>query len=132
MYRTEIMLTRGGNKSKDQKILHDTDGSMLFVSYGTNIAYKGMASNWWPVLDEEYWDYSRTTLKYLSEFTKMSTLDIKCHIKLGNITLVNLRSIQLPDIKPLHSANPCVEVLMPFYWNAGHHHQPLQEYDNED
>ena len=48
------------------------------------------------VLDENYWDYSRTTLKYLTKFIfdfmhiATNTKEIRKHIKDGNIKLSNL------------------------------------------
>lgn len=42
------------------------------------------------ILDSYYWNYSRTTSKYLSMFLGESTMDIKKKIKNGTYTLANL------------------------------------------
>ena len=104
LYKEEKMLTRQGNPSKDQKIIHVPTGSM-FVSYGTNIAYvpfnpsAGLVSvmgSWQAVLDEDYWDYSKTTLEYLSRFLDMGGKhDIQRHIDKGNIVTCDLQLVRL-------------------------------------
>ena len=104
LYKEEKMLTRGGNPSKDQKIIHVPTGSM-FVSYGTNIAYvpftpsEGLVEvmgNCGVVLDEHYWDYSQTTLEYLSRFLEMGGKHhIQRDIDKGYIVTCDLQSVRL-------------------------------------
>jgi hypothetical protein len=71
----EQMTSRSGNVVPNQTILSDMTGK-TFVSYGSKIVYqsKDRASDGLPleiIVDENYWDYSRTTGKYRNEFMKI-------------------------------------------------------------
>ena len=60
----------------------------LFQSYETNIAYRDYHGKVY--LDENSWDYSRTTSRYRNQFLNMTTKEILTDIKDGVIRLVNL------------------------------------------
>ena len=90
------MESRGGNPTPNQCIMSDPDGE-TFVSYGTKIAYRshnryGEEGNKKHkiVLDEYYWDYSRTTGKYRNEFLGFGVEECRRRIKDGTIQLANL------------------------------------------
>ena len=59
----------------------------MFQSYRSMIA---SIDNGIVTLDEYYWNYSRTTSKYLSMFLNSSTMETKKRIKEGTYTLANL------------------------------------------
>jgi hypothetical protein len=90
----EQMTSRSGNVVPNQTILSDMTGK-TFVSYGSKIVYqsKDRGSDGLPleiIVDEHYWDYSRTTGKYRNEFMNMGVQDVRnyikeCRIKLGNL-----------------------------------------------
>lgn len=52
------------NLENNQVIVHNENNS-FFSSYGTIIAKK---ENGVITLDEKYWNYSKTTIKYLSQY----------------------------------------------------------------
>jgi len=90
----ENMTSRSGNIVPNQIILSDITGK-TFVSYGSKIVFqsKTRADDGLPleiVVDENYWDYSRTTGKYRNEFMSMGVQDVRDHIKDGRIKLGNL------------------------------------------
>ena len=90
----EQMTSRSGNVVPNQTILSDMTGR-TFVSYGSKIVYqsKDRASDGLPleiIVDENYWDYSRTTGKYRNEFMNMGVQDVRDHIKEGRIQVGNL------------------------------------------
>jgi len=90
----EQMTSRSGNAVPNQTILSDMTGR-TFVSYGSKIVYqsKDRASDGLPleiIVDENYWDYSRTTGKYRNEFMNMGVQDVRDYIKEGRIKLGNL------------------------------------------
>ena len=92
------MTSNNGNVVPNQIIIEDKKRKeVIFQSYGTTIAKKITNNNISNiVLDENYWDYSRTTLKYLTKFIfdfmhiATNTKEIRKHIKDGNIKLSNL------------------------------------------
>ena len=90
----EQMTSRSGNVVPNQTILSDMTGK-TFVSYGSKIVYqsKDRASDGLPleiIVDENYWDYSRTTGKYRNEFMNMGVQDVRDHIKEGRIQVGTL------------------------------------------
>lgn len=90
----EQMTSRSGNVVPNQTILSDMTGR-TFVSYGSKIVYqsKDRASDGLPleiIVDETYWDYSRTTGKYRNEFMNMGVQEVRNYIKEGRIKLGNL------------------------------------------
>ena len=86
------MTSRGGNDLANQQIMFDVTGE-TFVSYGSKIAYKSKPNKMGKcviVLDEYYWNYSRTTSKYRNEFLGFGVDECRRRIKSGEIKLMNL------------------------------------------
>lgn len=89
--------TRSNEIVKNQykgKIQHANSITWYFQSYDSMIA-KFTTKNQKLYLDKNYWDYSRTTLKYLKEFLSdfignISTDEIRNKIKTKEIRLTNL------------------------------------------
>jgi hypothetical protein len=75
---------RSGNPVANQYEI-ESDEFYIFQSYGSIIAYKERGSQGKIVLDRHYWDYSRTTLKYLKQFlgVNLSKKEIEGYIKQG-------------------------------------------------
>ena len=90
----EQMTSRSGNVVPNQVILSEMSGK-TFVSYGSKIVYlsNNRGSDGLPleiIVDETYWDYSRTTGKYRNEFMDMGVQEVRNHIKTGRIKVGNL------------------------------------------
>lgn len=94
------MVSSKGNDVPNQFIIENEDGK-YFQSYKSMIAFVPKVYPLYDntceqptdtsiVLDEYYWNYSRTTSKYLSLFLGSSTTEIKKAIKEGRYTLANL------------------------------------------
>lgn len=86
------MTSRGGNPLANQQILSEPDGE-TFVSYGTKIAFRSFKrfnGKHDIYLDENYWDYSRTTGKYRNEFLGFGVEECRKGIKDGTIKLKDL------------------------------------------
>ena len=87
------MTSRGGNDLANQLIMSDPHGE-TFVSYGSKIAYRSHKQfgkrGEEIILDEYYWDYSRTTGKYRNEFLGFGVDECRRRIKEGLIVLKNL------------------------------------------
>jgi hypothetical protein len=66
----------------------DDAGNRFFQSYDSIIAKVNKRDE--IILDEKYWDYSRTTSKYRNDFLNMTTKEIKQQIEDGRIRLENL------------------------------------------
>lgn len=66
-----------------------TDDGIYFQSYQSLIAFVPVKGDK-VYLDEVYWDYSRTTSKYRSEFLGENTAETKKKIRDGIYELVNL------------------------------------------
>jgi len=65
-----------------------TDDGVYFQSYQTVIAFTPFSG---PLqLDQDKWDYSRTTAKYRNIFTRLSTKETEKQIEAGQILLVDL------------------------------------------
>ena len=79
-----------GNFIANQFIIVINDMT-IFQSYDSTIAI--VYRNGDIVLDEVYWDYSRTTAKYRNKFLNLDTSEINSRIKDGSITLANLNNI---------------------------------------
>ena len=80
------MVSSKGNDVPNQFIIDSKDGR-TFQSYRSIIAN---IKDGKVTLDEYYWNYSRTTSKYLSIFLGSSTIETKKAIKEGRYTLANL------------------------------------------
>jgi len=78
---------RTGNPIANQFEIYTKKG-VYFQSYSTIIAFKPNEGKL--KLDNDYWDYSRTTSKYRNEFTNMNTQETKKAIKDKEIILTNL------------------------------------------
>ena len=82
---------RSGNPVANQYEI-ETDKYYIFQSYGSVIAKKerGFLGN--VILDPYYWNYSRTTLKYLKQFLRvnLSSKEIEERIKNGTYKTRNL------------------------------------------
>ena len=77
---------RTGNPVANQIII-ETPKEYIFQSYGTIIAKKQRGFWGGITLDKNYWDYSRTTLKYLKEFlpNNYNKKEIKQQIVTGKL-----------------------------------------------
>lgn len=76
-----------GNTVPNQFIIK-TDEGTYFQSYNTVIAFRANSGE--VTLDEDKWDYSRTTAKYRNLFLNMTTKEIIKLIDEGKIKLANL------------------------------------------
>ena len=85
--RVRQMVTRGGNPAPNQFLLYTSDGT-YFQSYNSTIAFRD--HNGKVQLDENTWDYSRTTAQYRIYFLKESTSITKDKILSGEYQLTNL------------------------------------------
>lgn len=84
----ESMKSPNGNTVPNQFILL-IDNIQYFQSYKSMIARKNLTTGT-VTLDTIYWDYSRTTSKYLSLFLNEPIKDIRSKVKQGTYQLVNL------------------------------------------
>ena len=75
-----------GNKVANQFLIQDA-GKSIFQSYNSVIAIR---QNGKITLDEKYWNYSRTTAKYRSQFLGESTKETQSKIDSGEYKLANL------------------------------------------
>lgn len=82
---------RTGNPVANQYEI-ETDKYYIFQSYNTIIAKKERGFLGKVILDAYYWNYSRTTLKYLKQFlgTNISSKEIEQRIKNGTYKTRNL------------------------------------------
>ena len=85
--RVRQMYTRGGNPAPNQFLLYTSDGT-YFQSYNSTIAFRD--HNGKIQLDENTWDYSRTTGKYRNEFLGEYKDLTKDKILSGEYQLTNL------------------------------------------
>lgn len=81
------MRSAKGNDVPNQFTIQSELGN-TFQSYKSIIAFVDRTGK--VTLDEYYWNYSRTTSKYLSMFLNSSTLETKKNIKDGTYILSNL------------------------------------------
>jgi len=81
------MVTRGGNPAPNQFLLYTSDGT-YFQSYNSTIAFRD--HNGKIQLDENTWDYSKTTAEYRSYFLEESTSITREKILDGEYQLTNL------------------------------------------
>ena len=81
------MVSEKGNDIPNQfKII--TPQGIYFQSYSSIIAFVDNNNN--VFLDEDYWNYSRTTSKYRNIFLKENTEQTKYSIKTGEYELTEL------------------------------------------
>tara|TARA_R100000231_G_C5229854_1_gene136318 strand:+ start:247 stop:516 length:270 start_codon:yes stop_codon:yes gene_type:complete len=81
------MYSTNGNLVPNQFKIYTSEGS-YFQSYRTVIAF--IDNNGKVFLDEDSWDYSRTTSKYRNLFLNKNTQEIKQLINEGEYKLKNL------------------------------------------
>tara|TARA_R100000697_G_scaffold49046_1_gene62321 strand:- start:802 stop:1071 length:270 start_codon:yes stop_codon:yes gene_type:complete len=81
------MHSTNGNLVPNQFKIYTSEGS-YFQSYRTIIAF--IDNNGKVFLDEDSWDYSRTTSKYRNLFLNKNTQEIKQLINEGEYKLKNL------------------------------------------
>lgn len=86
----ENMTSSRGNFVPNQFIIHTKDGR-YFQSYRSTIAFMPWGGGK-VVLDENTWDYSRTTGKYRNMFLNENTYETRKKIKSGEYLLSNLNS----------------------------------------
>ena len=63
------------NLANNLIVVFEDNGKETFFSYGTIIATK---ENGLITLDEKYWNYSKTTSKYLNQFLGHPTKELDC------------------------------------------------------
>lgn len=87
----QLKSNKTGNPVANQFEIY-TNKYIFFQSYSTIIAKKQRGFMGKTTLDKNYWDYSRTTLKYLKSFlsTNKSKKEIEKDIKQGVYKLSNL------------------------------------------
>ena len=81
---------RTGNAVANQFRIEDGYGIEYFQSYNKIIArtWKGRCT----VLDERYWNYSRTTSKYLNQFLGETSSEVRRKVKDGTYRLEDLNT----------------------------------------
>ena len=96
------MISNHGNKVKDQFVITLTNSDAYFQSYESIIARRINATDTIE-LDATFWDYSRTTSKYLARFLGVTNKELKEKVKSGEYKLVDLNSTPLKDncLQPL-------------------------------
>ena len=84
--RVENMISTKGNEVPNQVIIHDNKRT-LFQSY-KSIICEVIEDD--ITLDIVYWDYSRTTSRYLGAFLNVPSKDIKKRVSSGEYKLRDL------------------------------------------
>ena len=93
MIKARNIISDKGNPITNQIIIEDYKNKAdIFQSYNSIIAIRGFGKNGRVkvVLDEYYWNYSRTTSKYRNIFLDETTEETKKKIKDGIYKLANL------------------------------------------
>ena len=85
----ENIVSSSGNKIANQFVIW-TDEGKYFQSYNSVIAFIPFDKNEKTILDEYYWDYSKTTGKYRNDFLNEYKADTEKSIKSGEYLLSNL------------------------------------------
>tara|TARA_X000001388_G_C2130793_1_gene84905 strand:+ start:184 stop:498 length:315 start_codon:yes stop_codon:yes gene_type:complete len=80
-----------GNSVPNQFLISDHDGTEYYQSYRSIIAVR--AINGKIFLNEDSWDYSRTTSRYRNEFLGETTKETKEKIKSGEYKLTDQKSL---------------------------------------
>lgn len=85
------MESKKTGKAVANQIIVTNDGASTFFSYGTAIARKYTKyENGATELDATYWNYSKTTSKYRSQFLGETTEETQAKIDRGEYVLANL------------------------------------------
>lgn len=79
---------RSGKAVANQYCVIMDDGTRFFRSYAANICK--IEPDGTITLDEYYWNYSRTTAKYLRQFLQMTSDQIQNKMVCGEIKMSNL------------------------------------------
>ena len=93
MIKAKNIISNKGNSITNQIIITDSKkDSETFQSYDSIIAVKTWDKNGKRkiLLDDYYWNYSRTTAKYRNKFLNETTEETKRKIKEGIYLLANL------------------------------------------
>ena len=85
--RVRQMYTRGGNPAPNQFVLYTPDGT-YFQSYNSTIAFRD--HNGKIQLDENTWNYSKTTAEYRRDFLNEGVDLTRDKILSGEYQLTNL------------------------------------------
>ena len=80
-----------GNFVPNQFLITEKDGTEIYQSYKTTIAVRAITGKIF--LDEDSWNYSRTTSRYRNEFLGEKTKETKEKIKSGEYKLTNQKSL---------------------------------------
>ena len=93
--KVENMQNEKGNVIPNQFSIVDDDGNRYFQSYNSIIVKIGayLPTEIFPcvvLLDEKYYNYSKTTAKYRNIFLNEDTKTVERKIKTGEYKLVNL------------------------------------------
>lgn len=81
------MVGVNGKSVSNQFVINSSLG-VTFQSYKSIVAYK--SNNGVITLDSKYWNYSRTTNKYLCKFLECTSKELQDRVKKGVYTLTNL------------------------------------------
>jgi hypothetical protein len=84
-----MLSPRTNNPVANQFIIVDNNGAEYFQSYRSIIAKRSEGRVY---LDEFYWNYSRTTSKYRTEFLGFNTKETEAKIKNGEFILTDLNN----------------------------------------
>tara|TARA_R110002050_G_scaffold251981_1_gene390222 strand:+ start:235 stop:507 length:273 start_codon:yes stop_codon:yes gene_type:complete len=84
------MTSSKGRKVPNQIIMYG-NSKMYFQSYNVIVAMSDSSEDFCQTyLDEKYWNYSKTTSKYLNKYLGMTSPQVKNAIKRGGLILTNL------------------------------------------
>ena len=81
---------RSGREVANQFIIKIGDNLTVFQSYESVICHELRGNTGHIFLDEDKWEYSKTTSKYLYQFLGMNKSEILEGVKSGKIILTNL------------------------------------------
>lgn len=88
MFKAYNLVSDKGNAVPNQIVIHSGYDD-YFQSYNSVIAH--VCKNGRVTLDKTYWDYSRTTLKYLKQFLGVNSVgEIRENIASGKYLLADL------------------------------------------
>lgn len=79
---------RSGKAVANQYCIIMNDGARYFRSYDSNICK--IEPDGTIILDEYYWNYSKTTSKYLAQFLGVNNAQIHANVKAGIYKMENL------------------------------------------
>ncbi len=88
--KVSAMTTNGGNPAANQFIIFDSEYT-AFQSYNSIIVMTDFVDGERRVrLDEDTWNYSRTTAQYRNDFLGENTTETRAKIKSGEYILADL------------------------------------------